>query len=238
MLANINIIFKKELKSYFNSPMAYIFLVVFAIVTGYFFTNTFFLFNQSNMRALFNIVPLVYLFFIPAITMGLIAREKNIGTMEIISTLPIKDVEFWVGKFLSALTLIALGLVFTLIHFFTLMNVGTNIDYGAVFTGYLGLLMLGAVYASVGTFASSVTDNQVIAFIISVFIVLIFFLMDKMLYFMPVSIAGLIQYISVDYHLSNISRGVIDSRNIIYFASLIGLFLFTTVRVLEIRKWR
>ena len=238
MLTNINIIFKKELKSYFNTPMAYIFLVVFAIVTGYFFTNTFFLFNQSNMRALFNIVPLVYLFFIPAITMGLIAREKNIGTMEVISTLPIKDVEFVVGKFLSALSLIALGLAFTLIHFFTLMNEGTNIDYGAVFTGYLGLLMLGAVYASVGTFASSVTDNQVIAFIISVFIVLVFFLMDKMLHFMPVSIAGLIQYISVDYHLSNISRGVIDSRNIIYFASLIGLFLFTTVRVLEIRKWR
>ena len=238
MFTNINIIFKKELKSYFNSPMAYIFLVVFAIVTGYFFANTFFLFNQSNMRALFNIVPLVYLFFIPAITMSLIAREKNIGTMEIISTLPIKDVEFVVGKFLSALSLIALGLAFTLIHFITLVNVGTNIDYGAVFTGYLGLLMLGSVYASVGTFASSVTDNQVIAFIISVFIVLIFFLMDKMLYFMPVSIAGLIQYISVDYHLSNISRGVIDSRNIIYFASLIGFFLFTTVRVLEIRKWR
>ena len=238
MFTNINIIFKKELKSYFNSPMAYIFLVVFAIVTGYFFTNTFFLFNQSNMRALFNIVPLVYLFFIPAITMSLIAREKNIGTMEVISTLPIKDVEFVVGKFLSALSLIALGLAFTLIHFFTLVNVGTNIDYGAVFTGYLGLLMLGSVYASVGTFASSVTDNQVIAFIISVFIVLIFFLMDKMLHFMPVSIAGLIQYISVDYHLSNISRGVIDSRNIIYFTSLIGFFLFTTVRVLEIRKWR
>ena len=238
MLTNINIIFKKELKSYFNSPMAYIFLVVFAIVTGYFFTNTFFLFNQSNMRALFNIVPLVYLFFIPAVTMGLIAREKNIGTMEVISTLPIKDVEFVVGKFMSALSLIALGLAFTLIHFFTLMNVGTNIDYGAVFTGYLGLLMLGAVYASVGTFASSVTDNQVIAFILSVFIVLVFFLMDKMLYFMPVSIAELIQYLSVDYHLSNISRGVIDSRNIIYFASLIGFFLFTTVRVLEIRKWR
>ena len=238
MFANINIIFKKELKSYFNSPMAYIFLVVFAIVTGYFFTNTFFLFDQSNMRALFNIVPLVYLFFIPAITMSLIAREKNIGTMEVISTLPIKDVEFVVGKFLSALSLITLGLAFTLIHFFTLVNVGTNIDYGAVFTGYLGLLMLGSVYASVGIFSSSVTDNQVIAFIISVFIVLIFFLMDKMLYFMPVSIAGLIQYISVDYHLSNISRGVIDSRNIIYFASLIGFFLFTTVRVLEIRKWR
>ena len=231
-------IFKKELKSYFNSPMAYIFLVVFAIVNGYFFTNTFFLFNQSNMRALFNIVPLVYLFFIPAITMSLIAREKNIGTMEVISTLPIKDSDFVIGKFLSSLTLIIMGLAFTCIHLFTLINVGTNVDFGAVFTGYLGLMMVGAVYAAVGTFASSVTDNQVIAFIIAVFIVLVFFLMDKMLYFVPASVAGLIQYISVDYHLSNISRGVIDSRNIIYFASVIGFFLFMTVRVLEIRKWR
>ena len=170
--------------------------------------------------------------------MGLIAREKNIGTMEVISTLPIKDTEFIIGKFLSSFTLIAIGLIFTLIHFITLVNVGTNIDYGAVFTGYLGLLMLGSVYASIGIFASSITDNQVIAFIISVFIVLIFFLMDKMLYFIPTAIAGFIQYISVDYHLSNISRGVIDTRNIIYFSSIIGFFLFTTVRVLEIRKWR
>ena len=194
MLTNINIILRKELKSYFNSPMAYIFLVVFAIVTGYFFTNTFFLFNQSNMRALFNIVPLVYLFFIPAITMGLIAREKNIGTMEVMSTLPIKDVEFVVGKFLSALILIALGLGFTLIHFITLVNVGTNIDYGAVFTGYLGLLMLGSVYASVGTFASSVTENQVIAFIIAdplpLFVLLntilsYRFLFSKRIFFVP-----------------------------------------------------
>jgi ABC-2 type transport system permease protein len=218
--------------------MAYIFLVVFAIVNGYFFTNTFFLFNQSNMRALFNIIPLVYLFFIPAVTMSLIAREKNIGTMEVMATLPINDIDFVIGKFLSALSLIIIGLGITLIHFFTLMNVGTNIDYGAVFTGYLGLIMLGAVYAAVGTFASSITDNQVISFIIGVFVVLVFFLMDKMLLFVPGSLSGLIQYLSVDFHLSNISRGVIDSRNIIYFASLVGFFLFLTVRVLEIRKWR
>jgi len=228
----------RELRSYFNSPMAYIFLVVFAVVNGYFFTNTFFLFDQSNMRALFNIIPLVYLFFIPAVTMSLIAREKNIGTMEVMATLPINDIDFVIGKFLSALSLIIIGLGITLIHFFTLMNVGTNIDYGAVFTGYLGLIMLGAVYAAVGTFASSITDNQVISFIIGVFVVLVFFLMDKMLLFVPGSLSGLIQYLSVDFHLSNISRGVIDSRNIIYFASLVGFFLFMTVRVLEIRKWR
>ena len=125
-----------------------------------------------------------------------------------------------------------------MIHFVTLTQVGTNIDYGAVFTGYLGLALAGAVYSAVGTFSSSVTDNQVVSFIIGIFIVLVFFLMDKMLIFVPISLAGLIQYLSVDYHLSNISRGVIDSRNLVYFGSVVGFFLFMTVQTLEIRKWR
>ena len=237
-MRNLKAIYMKEMKSYFNSPMAYIFLIIFAIINGYFFTRTFFLFNQSDMRSLFNIIPLIYIFFIPAITMSLIAREKNLGTMEIMSTLPLKDIDFVMGKFLSALSLIIIGLFITLIHFFTLTQVGTNIDYGAVFTGYIGLALAGAVYSSVGTFASSLTDNQVVAFIIGIFIVIIFFLMDKMLMFMPVSMTGLIQFLSVDYHLSNISRGVIDSRNLIYFSSVVGFFLFMTIRILEIRKWR
>ena len=237
-MRNLKAIYFKEMRSYFNSPMAYIFLVIFTIINGYFFTRTFFLFNQSDMRSLFNIIPLVYLFFIPAITMSLIAREKNLGTMEVISTLPLKDLDFVAGKFLAALSLVLVGLLITLVHFFTLIQVGTNIDYGAVFSGYLGLALVGAVYSSVGTFASSITDNQVVAFIIGIFIVIIFFLMDKMLMFVPVSLTGIIQYLSVDYHLSNISRGVIDSRNLIYFASVVGFFLFMTVRVLEIRKWR
>jgi len=237
-MRNLKAVYFKELKSYFNSPMAYIFLVIFAVINGYFFTRTFFLFNQSDMRSLFNIIPLVYLFFIPAVTMSLIAREKNLGTMEVISTLPLKDIDFVVGKFLAAFSLVVTGLLVTLIHFFTLTQVGTNVDYGAVFTGYLGLALAGAVYSSVGTFASSITDNQVVAFIIGIFIVLVFFLMDKMLMFVPVYLTGIIQYLSVDYHLSNISRGVIDSRNLVYFTSVVGFFLFMTVRILEIRKWR
>ena len=236
-MRNLKAIYMKEMKSYFNSPMAYIFLVIFAVINGYFFTRTFFLFNQSDMRSLFNIIPLVYIFFIPAVTMSLIAKEKNMGTMEVMSTLPLKDMDFVLGKFLSALSLIVIGLLITLIHFLTLTQVGTNIDYGAVFTGYLGLALAGAVYTSVGIFASSLTDNQVVAFIIGIFIVIIFFLMDKMLMFVPVSLTGLIQFLSVDYHLSNISRGVIDSRNLIYFSSVVGFFLFMTVRALEIRRW-
>ena len=237
-MRNLKTVYFRELKSYFNSPMAYIFLVIFAVINGYFFTRTFFLFNQSDMRSLFNIIPLVYLFFIPSVTMSLIAQEKNLGTMEIISTLPLKDIDFVIGKFLAAFSLVLTGLLVTLIHFFTLTQVGTNVDYGAVFTGYLGLALAGAVYSSVGTFASSITDNQVVAFIIGIFIVLVFFLMDKMLMFVPVYLTGIIQYLSVDYHLSNISRGVIDSRNLVYFASVVGFFLFMTIRILEIRKWR
>ena len=205
-MRNINTIFRREVAGFFNSPMAYIFLVIFAIVNGYFFTNTFFLFGQSDLRVLFDIVPLVYLFFIPAVSMGLIAREHNLGTMEIISTLPINNFEFVLGKFLAALSLILLGLFATSIHFFTLIFVGSNVDYGAIFSGYLGLALMGGTYAAIGTYSSSVTENQVVSFIIGVFIVLVLFMLDKTLVFIPNSIAGFIQFLSVDYHLSNISR--------------------------------
>ena len=237
-MRNINTIFRRELAGFFNSPMAYIFLVIFAIVNGYFFTNTFFLFGQSDLRVLFDIVPLVYLFFIPAVSMGLIAREHNLGTMEIISTLPINNYKFVLGKFFAALSLILLGLVATSIHFFTLIFVGSNVDYGAIFSGYLGLALMGATYAAIGTYSSSVTENQVVSFIIGVFIVLVLFMLDKTLVFIPSSIAGFIQFLSVDYHLSNISRGVIDSRNLIYFISMIGFFIFLTIQTLEVKRWK
>ena len=235
---NVGAIYTKELRSYFNSPMAYIFLVLFALLNGYFFTNMFFLIGQSDMRALFNIVPLVYLFFVPAISMGLISREKSLGTIEVISTLPVNDVEFVVGKYLAAVTLIAVGLLFSLVHFATLVSVGSHIDYGAVMAGYFGLILVGAFYAAVGTFASSATDNQVVSLIVAIAVVITFYLVDKLLVFMPVGMAGILQYLSVDYHLANISRGVVDSRNLVYFASMIWLFLMLAIRVLEIRKWR
>jgi ABC-2 type transport system permease protein len=231
-------IFRREIQSFFNSPMAYIFLVIFAIVSGYFFTNTFFLFGQSDLRVLFDMIPLVYLFFIPAVSMGLIARENNIGTMETISTLPLSTFEFVIGKFLAGFSLIMLGLLATSIHFITLVNVGTNIDYGAIFSGYLGLALMGATFTAIGIYSSSVTENQVVAFIIGVFLVLLFYMLDKTLVFAPQSIVGIVQFLAVDYHLSNISRGVIDSRNIIYFLSMIGFFIYLTIQTLEVRRWK
>jgi len=237
-MRNIRTVYLRELVGFFNSPMAYIFLVIFAIVNGYFFTNRFFLFGQSDLRSLFDIVPLVFLFFIPAISMGLIARENDIGTMETMSTLPLSTVQFVLGKFIAALCLTLLGLLATSIHFITLVFVGTNIDYGAIFSGYLGLALMGATFAAIGTYASSITQNQVVAFIIGLFMVLIIFMLDKTLIFVPSSIAGLLQFLAIDYHLSNMSRGVIDSRNLIYFFSMIGFFLFLTVQTLEVRRWK
>ena len=237
-MRNVRTIFKRELLGFFNSPMAYIFLVIFAIVNGYFFTNRFFLFGQSDLRALFDIVPLVFLFFIPAISMGLIARENDIGTMETMSTLPLSTREFVIGKFLAALILTLLGLLATSMHFITLLFVGTNIDHGAIFSGYLGLALMGATFAAIGTYASSVTQNQVVAFIIGLFMVLVINMLDKTLIFVPASLAGFLQFLAVDYHLSNMSRGVIDSRNLVYFFSMIGFFLFLTIQTLEVRRWK
>ena len=234
---NIMAIFRKEMNAFFSSPMAYIFLVVFALINGYFFNIQFFLINESDMRVLFSIIPIVYLFFIPAVSMGLISREKGIGTIEIISTLPIEDRDIVIGKYLSAVALITIALFSTSLHFITLATFGNSIDYGAVFTGYLGLILVGSVYASIGMFSSAVTDNQVISFIIGIAIIFVFRLFDKVLIFMPDLIAGTIQYLSVEYHLSNISRGVIDTRNIIYFGSIIGFFLFLTTRLVESRRW-
>ncbi|MGA1198530.1 MAG: ABC transporter permease [Candidatus Latescibacterota bacterium] len=182
---NILAIFRKEVSASFKSPMAYVFLVFFALFNGYFFTNTFFLFNQSDMRALFNIVPMVYLFFVPVVTMSLIARENNLGTSEVLATLPIQDYELVVGKYLSALVLVFAGLAFTLVHVLTLLSVGTNIDYGTVICGYIGLALVGGFYAALGTFSSSLTDNQVVAFIIAAVFVLVFYLLDKLVLFMP-----------------------------------------------------
>ena len=170
--------------------------------------------------------------------MGLIAKEKNTGTIEVLTTFPIKDSEIILGKFWASLSLILTGLLFTLIHLITIVILGKNIDFGAVFCGYLGLILLGAVYSSIGLFASSLTNNQIVAFIISFFIIFFLFILQYTLLLLPSYIVGLFQYLSIGYHFSNIARGVIDTRNIIYFLSLIVLFLKLSIIALRNRKWK
>ena len=229
---------KKEMKSYFNSPAAYIVLVIFLLLSGWFFASPLFSNNQANLRTLFSIIPLLYLFFIPAITMGLLSREKNTGTMELLATLPLKDTQIVMGKFWASVSLIGVGLLLTSVHFFTIILLGTNVDIGAIFCGYIGLLFLGAVYSSIGIFASSITSNQIVSLIISFFIIFFFFVIKFFLFFVPDFLVGTFQFLSIDYHFSNIIRGVIDTRNIIYFVSLIVLFLKLAQSSLENRNWK
>jgi ABC-2 type transport system permease protein len=234
--SNVIPIFRRELRSYFNSPVAYVVIVVFLAILGWFFTSNLFLANIASLRVVFDLVPLMFLFFVPAVTMRLLAEEKKSGTLELLTTKPVRDVEIVLGKFLAAWALLAATLVPTLLYLITIMSIG-SIDMGPVLAGYLGLLLMGGVYIGVGLLASSLTENQIVAFILSFLVVLALFLMDKVLMYVPEGFASTIEFLAIDYHFSNIARGVIDSRNLIYFGSVLGFSLLLTTVSLERRKW-
>ena len=238
MLSKTAILVKNELRNYFHSASAYVVLVVFLLITGWFFASPLFIVGQAELRSLFGTIPWIFLLFIPAITMGSIAREKTAGTLETLTTLPLKESQIVMGKYWAALLLTLVGVVFTLVHFVTIVILGSNIDYGAIFCGYLGLVLIGAVYSSIGIFASTLTNNQIVAFIVSFLFIFFFVIIEFILIFLPGSLVEIFQYLSIGYHFSNINRGVIDSRNIIYFLSLIVFFLRLAVISMETRKWK
>jgi ABC-2 type transport system permease protein len=176
------------------------------------------------------------LFFAPAITMRLISEEKKTGTLELLITKPVKEAEIIVGKFLAAWTLYFFTLLPTLCYYITVSIVG-SLDIGPVIGGYLGLYLVGAVFLAVSVFGSAITENQVVAFLVSFLIVFGLFMLDKVLFYLPSYLASTFEYISVDYHFSNIARGVIDSRDMIYYASAIGFSLFMGTVALHKRRW-
>jgi ABC-2 type transport system permease protein len=233
---NLKTIYLKELKSYFNSPIAYIVIIVFLVIVGWFFTSGFFANNVASLRSLFDLVPFVFLFFIPAITMRSFSEEKKQGTIELLLTKPVKDYELVIGKYLAAFVLMAITLLPTILYFITSLLLG-DIDIGGVAGGYLGLILMGGVYIGIGIFASSLTENQVVAFIISFIAVFALFMMGKILMQVSPGLVSAVEFISTDYHFTNISRGVIDTRNIVYYFSMIFFTIFLTKISLESRKW-
>jgi len=236
-VSNIWVLTRRELRSYFNSPIAYIIITLFLLFAGWFFAAGLFLSNTADLRSLFSGARMLVLFFVPAISMRMLAEEKRSGTIEILSTMPLKDWHLVLGKFLPSYILIAVTLVLTLIHYITLSLLGDP-DFGASFGGYVGLFLMAGVYLSIGLFTSSLTKNQIVAFITAFVIIFVLFLMDKVVFFLPGSLATIFEFISTDYHYENIARGVIDSRDVIYYFSLMFFFLFLTVKSLETRKWK
>jgi ABC-2 type transport system permease protein len=233
---NTGPIFRKELRSYFNSAVAYVVIVVFLGIVGWFHTNNLFLMNVASLRLLFEVIPPVFLFVIPAITMRLLSEEKKSGTIELLVTKPLHDAEIVLGKFLAAWALVGIAIATTLIYYITIAFLG-KIDHGPVIGGYLGLLLMAGVYVAIGLFASSLTENQVVAFILGFVMVFAFYMMDKILPYVPEWLTTTVEYLGIDFHFGNIARGVIDTRDIIYFLSVLGFMLYLTVVSLERRKW-
>ena len=218
-------IFRKEFSAYFISPIAYIVIAIFLLVTGWFFFATFFLFNQANLRTFYALLPVVFAFVIPAITMRLISEEINVGSDEILLTMPVTLRDVILGKFLASVALVVAMMIPTIAYPLTVSFMG-QLDWGPVVGGYLGAVFLGAAFSAVGLFASALTRNQIIAFIIGLTICFTLTLIDKLLYFLPQSMLGVFAYLGADFHFQNIAKGIIDSRDILYFVSIcfVGLY--------------
>jgi len=218
-------IFKKEFQTYFISPIAYIVIAIFLIVTGWFFFSTFFLFDQANLRNFFGLLPITFAFVVPAVTMKLFSEELNIGSYELLLTLPVRFRDVILGKFFAGVAFIACMLLPTLAYPLTVSFLG-DLDWGPVLGGYIGALLLGAAFTAIGLFASSLTRSQIIAFIIGMAICFSLTLIDKMLIVLPQSILGFVAYLGADFHFRNIAKGIIDSRDIVYFVSVIFIGLY------------
>jgi ABC-2 type transport system permease protein len=224
------VIAKRELGSFFDSLIAYILLILFLGFSGFFtwlYGSDIFLVGQASLQSFFGIAFWTLFFFIPALTMRLLAEEKKTGTIELLLTKAVTDREVVIGKFLSTLMLIGIALLFTLPYVITLANIG-SIDAGEIFSGYLGLLLMSAAYISIGLYASSITSNQIVAFLSSMLIGLFFHLLFEVLAGNSTGFLGqLFSTLSLSSHYESISRGVLDTRDLIYFLSIvfIGLFL-------------
>jgi ABC-2 type transport system permease protein len=214
---------KKELNLYFNSPIAYIVISIFLLLLGFFYSRPLFVQNYATLRHIFDIIPLFFLFFIPAITMRLYSEEYKSGTIEVIFTLPFRKNEVLLGKYISAVLVILISIIFTLLYPLTLLFFG-KFDIGQTIAGYLGVLFLSLFFSSIGVFSSSLTKNQIVSFVVSFSIMFVFFMLGKLGVFVSPTIA----YVGIDPHYDNFVRGIVDVRDIVYFLSLTGLFLYFT----------
>jgi ABC-2 type transport system permease protein len=225
----------KELKDYFISPIAYIVISIFLLAVGWFFFTTFFYFNQADLRNFFDLLPVFFSFVVPAITMRLFSEELNMGSYEMLLTLPVTFKDVLVGKFLAGVVFVAAILVPTLAYPICIAFMG-QLDWGAVAGGYVGAILLGAAFSAVGLFASSLTRNQIVAFIVGTTLCLTLTLIDKMLFFFPRFLLDVIGYLGAGFHFKNIAKGIIDSRDVLYFLSVIFIGLYGTQMVMQAKN--
>lgn len=240
-------LFKKEISGFFSSLTGYLVIVVFLLLNSLFMWIVPGQFNviengYASMDSLFAIAPWVFLFLVPAITMRMFSEEKRTGTLDLLYTRPVSELQIILAKFLASWALVLSSLLPTLIYFWSVSRLGSppgNMDIGGTWGSYIGLLFLGGIYAAIGIFASSLTGNQIVAFITAVFLSFLMYLGFEFLSGIAESgsTVFMISRLGISYHYNSISRGVIDSRDMFYFAGVILLFIVGTRTVLQSSKW-
>lgn len=239
-------LYKKEIRSYLGSLIAYIVIGVYLVLTGLFLWfvdgNNVFDLGIASLQVMFDIAPYILIFLVSAITMKSIADEKRLGTLEILTTKPISDTAIIMAKFFASITLIAFALLLTTVYAYTIKNLASpmgNVDWGAMLGSYLGLLLLSACYTSIGLFSSSITDNQIVALLSSMVISFFFYSVLSLLgdvSFLD-SVGRSLSWFGLEFHYNSISRGVVDTRDVVYFGGFTAVFLGFTQLVFESRKW-
>ncbi len=230
---------KKELNSYFISPLGYIVVSVFLVISGWLFIQTFFIAAQASMREFFGLLPIIFMFFLPAVTMAAWAEEKRSGTIEVLTTFPVSSVQLVLAKFVSSFIFLAIMLFLTVIIPYMVSSIGTP-DSGVIFAGYVGSLLLGAAYLAVGLWVSSITKNQIVSFILAVVIIFGFYIVGDsfILGSLPLGIASIGKFISFSAHFNSILRGVISLADVFYYLSVVAFFLFLNAREISLRNWK
>jgi ABC-2 type transport system permease protein len=232
---------KREINAFFDSLTAYVLLVIFLGLSGT-FTWLFgqgdvFFVGQASLQTFFQVAFWTLFFFIPAVTMGMIAEERRSGTLELLATKPLNDLQIVAGKWLAAWGLVAIALAFTLPYYVTVAQLGP-IDHGATLSGYVGLLLVSAVYVSIGLFASSLTSNQIVAFLLSLFIaVFVHLLFGQMSTILPGPVATVAEFLDLQNHFQSMARGVIDAAAVLYVISLSLVGGLAATVSLKSRSW-
>ncbi len=240
-------LWKKEIIFFFSSISGYLIAGVFLLMTSLFLwvipgNLNIPLGGYASLDSFFWLAPWLFMFLVPAVTMRLLAEERKSGTIELLFTKPISNWQIITGKYLAGLTLVVISILPTLIFFYSIHYMAQpfgNIDHGGIWGSYIGLVLLASVYTSIGLFTSSVTDNQVVAFVLAVISCFFFFYGLQTMASIPYlrTFSAWLVYLSIDEHYRSMSRGVIDSRDIVYFAGLILFFLLLARTVLNSRKW-
>ncbi|MBW2623547.1 MAG: ABC transporter permease subunit [Deltaproteobacteria bacterium] len=227
----------REFRSFYGSPWAYLVTAIFLIISGYGFGWNTITFMESTIQGFLSWGSFFLLFLGPAMTMRLFAEEEKLGTMELLMTAPVRDIEVVLGKYLASLGMFLIMLALTLYYPLLLTWYGEP-DWGPIFSGYLGIFLLGAVFLSIGLFASSVSSNQILAYVVGSAIVLTFWFIGNAARVIGETAGKVLNFISISNYFPAFGRGIIDTNAIIYYLSITAVFIFLTVRSIETRRWR